>query len=183
MVITALAARLGSRIDAPAYLDAFLPGVGEAYRTIIANQCFTPRPVSPVFRRLAGGLAVSPVDPHRRAALHRRIAQSPSSPTPLRRCLAANALPPPRRSGARLSRLGVSRSAVRPRRDGRGNQSGYRPAARLRRLVVPEVEFEQHAVRVLCENLAQADCLDEVHFVLHPPRIEPRDHLVIARAA
>lgn len=58
MVITALAARLGERIDALAYCDAFLPGDGEAlwdivgeweHRKYIANQKDRPGLVSPIF--------------------------------------------------------------------------------------------------------------------------------------
>lgn len=58
MVITALAAKLGARIDALVYVDAFLPRDGESlwdivgpweHDTYIANQRFTPGLVSPIF--------------------------------------------------------------------------------------------------------------------------------------
>ena len=58
VVITALATRLGARIDALAYCDAFLPGDGQAWwdvvgdwehRTFMASQRFTPGLVAPIF--------------------------------------------------------------------------------------------------------------------------------------
>jgi pimeloyl-ACP methyl ester carboxylesterase len=58
MVITALAARLGARIDALVYVDAFLPADGQALWDIvgtwehdayIAGQRFTPGLVAPIF--------------------------------------------------------------------------------------------------------------------------------------
>lgn len=86
MVITALAAKLGARIDALIYVDAFVPADGQAlwdivgpweHDTYIANQRFTPGLVSPIFEgapedwrhplltlteavRLTGGEALAP---------------------------------------------------------------------------------------------------------------------------
>src|SRR5690606_17595529 len=57
MVITGVATRLGARIDAIAYLDAFLPGDGESLWDItgerehawyIESQKFTPGLVAPI---------------------------------------------------------------------------------------------------------------------------------------
>lgn len=57
MVITALATRLGARIDAIAYIDAFLPGDGESLWDVtgpfehdwyIGSQKFTPGLVAPI---------------------------------------------------------------------------------------------------------------------------------------